>query len=465
MDGQSQSSRPSATLISYVYDERPTLVLMRALIRDARRWPELAIWDQSKDALISRSRSVGATQYMEQGAGDVLLMVDHDIGWEAGDLEHVTRVCLDQGGVVGGVYPKRGFEMGTPIRFEPGEYVIPSDRVVEVSAVGTGFIAIHRSVLAEMAATLPLTRQGFRPFFSTAVSGEDDGNEYESEDYAFCARARALGFKVWADLRPQLTHFGTHPYTVADTAWSPPLAPVTTLRTLDPDAPIDALCADGSVVQMLVDAGDQFVSGALLRGKDWEPEVVRALAEEILQSDTVVEVGAHIGYHTVQLASRAKTWIAVEPLPHLFELLEQNVSGHDNVICLPMAVAGEAGTRRMIRDWVNSGASYLLPEGDDSGIEVSTMTLPSICDHIDILKLDAEGAEGLILSAPGVKAALRDCRILVTEYSEAQLERVSGMTGEEYLALLEAIGFYVDVTIDELPRGAAYTNIVVRKIR
>jgi hypothetical protein len=35
---------------------------------------------------------------------------------------------------------------------------------------------------------------------------------YLSEDYAFCARWRALGGEIWLDLHSRLTHTGTSSY-------------------------------------------------------------------------------------------------------------------------------------------------------------------------------------------------------------------------------------------------------------
>lgn len=459
---------PDATLIMFAYDERPTLNLVRSIIRDARRWPNLAIWDQSKDALITRMRSVGATHFLEQGSGDVLIMVDHDIGWSPGDLEHLTRVCLDLEGVVGGVFPKRGFGMGVPIRFgQYGEYTVPADRVVECQYVATGFIAIHRRVLEAMRETLPLTVHGHYPFFEAPTITHEDGRvENLSEDYDFCNKARALGFGVWADLRPQLTHHGTHLYTLADATFRPPEAGSSTrLQVKDATRPCMVRGLDGEF-ELWVDPDDRFVSGALLRGEVWEQPVIEALAREVRRGDRILEVGAHIGYDTVQLARWGGSVVAVEPLPHLVALLRQNVELHGlgNVDIWPMAVVHEEDLRRgarMLRMWANPGASHLLDPEDSQGIEVPVCRLPDLPGPFDVIKLDAEGAEWLICSGARSREVVRRARVLLTEYCEEQLWRVSGVTGDEYLDLIESLGF--DTGIDdrsELPKGGSYCNIL-----
>ena len=460
--------RPAATLMMFAYDERPTLNLVRSIIRDARRWPELAIWDTAKDALISRARSAGAEHFLEQGAGDVLLMVDHDIGWEAGDLEHITGVCLDLRGVVGGVFPKRGFGQGVPIRFgKYGDYDIPDDRVVECSAVATGFIAIHRAVLEAMAGTLPRTMHGWRPFFATAINEREDGqHEYESEDYAFCRRARELGFQVFADLRPQLTHHGSHLYTIGDTTWKPPVTTgKTTIRAMDPSGRTMVKGPDKEFA-LYVDQDDSLVSAALIRGRMWEPEVVVALRDAIRPDDVVVEIGAHIGYHTAQLAPLAGRYIAVEPLPHQAALLRRNTEGLGVDIWEAAVVADDDYRKcaRMLRDYHNPGASHLLPaEVENGGVEVATVRLPDITDRFDVLKIDAEGAEFLILNGERSRELLRGARVVLTEYCEDQLRAVSGVSGEQYLALFEELGFDVDVERDELPKGKSYANLLFER--
>ena len=458
---------PAATLVAFVYDERPCLNLMRSLIRDSRRWPNLHVWDKSKDALISRARSDVATMFLEQGAGDVLIMVDHDIGWEAGDLEHLTRVCLELECVVGGVFPKRGFGLGVPIRWgQYGEFTIPSDRVVECSAVATGFFAVHRKVLEAVAETLPMTVQGYRPFFvQTTVTREDGLLDDISEDYDFCAKARALGFKVFADLRPQLTHFGSHLFALPDTMWRPPERGVpVTLDAKDPTKPIEL---EGGI-SLWVDRDDQFIAGDLIRAGAWEPEVVEAVLEQLQEGDVVVEVGANIGAHTVAIARdpRVAKVVAVEPLPEMVSLLRRNVELNGvqgKVDVWPMALVHHldpSKSARMLKDVRNPGASHLV---EDGGVEVPTARLADVSERIDILKIDAEGAEYLILEGERAAAALKDCRVIVTEYCDAQLRRVSGKSGLEYLDLLEELGFDTGVPAEargKLPVGSAYCNLV-----
>jgi hypothetical protein len=59
----------------------------------------------------------------------------------------------------------------------------------------------------------------FYPFFATFTLKDAAGDyHYLSEDWAFCERARQIGFKVWMDQSIILQHMGWYPFTVADLA-------------------------------------------------------------------------------------------------------------------------------------------------------------------------------------------------------------------------------------------------------
>lgn len=465
--------RPPCTLAAFVYGELWAGNLVRSITRDIRMWPEMRLWDMSKDALISRSRSKVATMFLEEGYGDVLVMVDHDIGWEAGSLEHLVRVCRELKAVVGGVFPKRGFGIGVPIRFgNYGDYVVPSDRVVECTAVATGFIAIHRDILEAMAPTLPMTTAGYRTFFvqSARDVGREDGKWDDlSEDYDFCTKARELGFRVFADLRPELTHWGSHLYTMRDTEWKPDSsADPVTITVRDYSMAISVPDAFGGEIEIYIDENDQKICSDLTRGIPWEPEVVQFLAECLHPDDVVFDLGAHIGYEAVQLAPRVARWVAVEPMPDTFELLRKNTAHLANVDLVRGAIDAHNGEARMIRDYQNPGASRMLTgDVEATGIPVDAHTLGSIVEmfgYPDIVKMDIEGAEYLALT--GADEALADCRMIVAEYCEAQLRRVSGVTGEQFLARLEELGFDTsDIDRTTLPTGRGYCNIAVKRRR
>ena len=212
-----------ATLNVFAYDEKIYLNLLATLTRDLVLHPEWKMWTIAGDALISRSRSRVASRFLDEGHGDVLVMLDADIGCKPGGLEAIIDACVQREAIVAGVYPVRKFGTGVPLRsILPGKYVIPSDRVVEVEYASTGFMAIHRKVLEAVAATQERTIHKFWPMFQTETVHNRNGVEMLSEDWAFIARARKLGFKTFMSLKPELTHWGSHEFRLVDGAFQIP---------------------------------------------------------------------------------------------------------------------------------------------------------------------------------------------------------------------------------------------------
>ena len=201
---------------------------MLSIIRELRGWPELQFAWAGNHALIEQSRSIVATQFLEGGGGvpegDVLVMVDHDISWEPGDVYNIAHQARKLGGIVSGVYPMRGFGMGVPIRAslspEGVEHIAGSQKNVVTMAdmVPAGFLAINKEVLFKIAEQEPRLKpkfnaeEGFIPFFHTLILND----ELLSEDWAFCVRVKNAGFPIWADFGPTLRHTGEYEFKLED---------------------------------------------------------------------------------------------------------------------------------------------------------------------------------------------------------------------------------------------------------
>jgi len=438
--------------------------MVRSLIRDSHRFPgELAIWDQAKDSLIPRSRSGSATKFMDQGFGDVVVMIDHDIEWADGDLAYIVKAAKQEHAIVGGAYSQRTFGRGYALRLWPESPPIRlgEEAIYDVEYVGTGFIAIHRSVLEKLARVIPRTRHGYHPFFALDYPWTDGEVEELSEDYAFCKRAREMaGVRSYLAAKPYLLHHGSYAYRQFDASWTPPPEEPVTLVAVDPSKPVDV----PGVGQFFIDTEDRFVSAALQRGQPWEPAVLKELEALGGKTRTLVEVGAHFGAHTVPAAKWYRNVIAVEPL--YADRLRRNLALNEiDASVIQAAVNGAAGKAFMRRDFNNPGASHLA----DYGEEVNILPLADILPKRGkcILKMDIEGAEyGALKDAP-----LERVGAMILEYSEGQLARVSNATPRQFVDMLTAAGFprlrYVgtstEATLENLPTGDAYCNIVAER--
>jgi SAM-dependent methyltransferase len=191
-------------------------------------WPYIVF---DSDALITRVRSRVVSHWYRNNLSDVFLMVDDDIIFRYEDAERVTQLARETKSIACAAYSVRdgshlsgrALEIGVAKPFGPD---LPPR---EYRYAGTGFMAVHRDVVEAMIATMPECANSdlepFWPLFDcaylhdgqlvedpTLIAGESA--EYLSEDYAFCERARRLGYKVWLDPSSILGHISKTVYSV-----------------------------------------------------------------------------------------------------------------------------------------------------------------------------------------------------------------------------------------------------------
>jgi len=156
--------------------------------------------------------------------------------------------------------------------------------------------------------------------------------------------------------------------------------------------------------------------------------------------DDVVDIGANVGVFSVYAARTVRRVFAFEPHPESVRFITDNLrnNGLTNVIVECAAVGDQFGTARL---YLGAGAyGHLLFDHNVSGrlgesIEVVETTLARIIEahdleRIGLLKMDCEGAEGLILSSAAKEDLARVDRICleyhdnVSPLSHAQMEEL-----------------------------------------
>ncbi len=176
----------------------------------------------------------------------------------------------------------------------------------------------------------------------------------------------------------------------------------------------------------------------------YEPQETALVRALLRPGMCFVDVGANRGYYTLlaaDLVGRHGRVVAFEPHPSLFRLLESNlaVNGLSWVTPLRIAVAdcdGEMNLAGVEDGAANSGTSKLTEKPDASARNyvVRTRLLESLLDDqgvgkVDLLKMDIEGAEGIVL--PTLKESLRRARykhVLLELHPEALRERGTSAT-------------------------------------
>lgn len=154
----------------------------------------------SGESLVTRARN-DCVAYFMAGEWSHLFWIDADIGFEPKDAFRLLQSGKD---VVAGVYPKKSDAPSFPIDLD-AVGMADERGLAEANEAPTGFMCIARSVFEQMAAH----GIGRNHFFDTMHVGD----EYLSEDYAFCRRWRDMGGKVFIDVQANLTHQGNKLFT------------------------------------------------------------------------------------------------------------------------------------------------------------------------------------------------------------------------------------------------------------
>ncbi len=225
----------------------------------------------------------------------------------------------------------------------------------------------------------------------------------------------------------------------------------------------------------LVVRGDDLLGREMLLHGDWEPFEVDLFASSLRPGMTVVDAGAYTGYYSLvasRAVGRAGRVLAFEPEPGNFSLLQQNLTknGASNVEAHRIALSNGRGTASLfLSGAANCGkpslsqlnSLTLLQENltsDDATpfVVVKTERLEQILeerslDHVDVLKMDVEGAEALVLEgAEPLLSGAYPMRIFM-EFWPLGMTRL-GADPTEVLESLGKAGFRLQV-IDEESRS------------
>ena len=161
----------------------------------------------ARNALVAKALAWGA---------DRVVMLDDDVSWEPEDFQ---KLVLHPEAIVGGVYQKKKPNERGALSFAvsalPDGFRADHRGLVEVCGAATGFLRVDASVFEALKATNPkiydesLTaaeNAHLHTWFDFPVIQRDRGMQVMGEDYSFCHKARAAGYRIWIDPSIKLGH-------------------------------------------------------------------------------------------------------------------------------------------------------------------------------------------------------------------------------------------------------------------
>ena len=192
---------------------------------------------------------------------------------------------------------------------------------------------------------------------------------------------------------------------------------------------------------MLVLVTDQYVGRSIELYGEYCPEEGRILAQIIQPGMTVVEIGANMGTHSVDMARACAPgrFYAFEPQPRLFQILCANLALNDiaNAFAYPDGCGAAEGEAVVpLVDYSQSGnfGGLALRDGDAPGLKIRIRALDDMdLPALGLLKVDVEGYEAEVIR--GATQTIRRCRPVI------YIENDRAAKQDELIALIYALDY------------------------
>lgn len=139
---------------------------------------------------------------------------------------------------------------------------------------------------------------------------------------------------------------------------------------------------------------DEALSNAIVRDRDFfEAEILDYIRDIYPKQETIFDVGANIGNHTVYFANylEYKEIWAFEPYWESFTLLDYNTKEYSNIHCSNVAISDQGGQVYLLHNRENFGATEVTIEKNEWPVECVTLDgFEYIKPRVSLLKIDVE---------------------------------------------------------------------------
>ena len=216
--------------------------------------------------------------------------------------------------------------------------------------------------------------------------------------------------------------------------------------------------------KMYLDTNDNSMVPKLLMDRSIEEYETELFKKAVKEGMVVVDVGANIGYYTLiaaRLVGKNGFVYAFEPEPSSYNLLYKNIkeNSYTNIVSVRKAISNKEERTKF---WFNKFASPCssLSEANlseksrnrfskkDEFIEIDAITLDNFFEKvvkskkIDVIKIDVQGAEGLVLEGAEEILKSNNSLKIFTEIWPDGLKSL-GTDPYELLKKMEGYGFEI----------------------
>ena len=209
---------------------------------------------------------------------------------------------------------------------------------------------------------------------------------------------------------------------------------------------IDRLILDFEKFKLVVDAHDEGIAAELALDHMHEPFGTQILLSILREGMTLVELGANIGYYTMQESCRQNLAriVAIEPNPLSFEFLSENVrmNGCSHISLHNVGISDVDGELPFYISKHSNICSITPRDVYERKIDVPVMKLDTLMerehiDHVDLIRMDIEGHE--IHALRGMMETLRrDRPWICMEYHSPLIDEAER---EAFVSTLESLDY------------------------
>ena len=204
--------------------------------------------------------------------------------------------------------------------------------------------------------------------------------------------------------------------------------------------------------KIFLPGGDAGMTPEIILNGRWEPHVEAVLRRVLKPGMQVAEVGASVGFHTLVMGEAVGPTghiHAFEPYPKVLPLLRQTLASNrfmDRVTLHEVAVLHAPGDVYFAADPQQAGSAHLaIPVAAPSYTESFAVAATRLDDalagvtSLDLLRMDAEGTEGLVLLGAQQLMERSPRLVVVMEWSPAMLAARGDVA--ELAAWIAGLGF------------------------
>ncbi len=174
-------------------------------------------------------------------------------------------------------------------------------------------------------------------------------------------------------------------------------------------------------------ANDTHMAGELTPSTDgratYQLEKLRAACAEVRRFGLAIDVGAHVGLWSMQLALFFDRVLAFEPVAIHCKCFKRNLAWADNVTLHRMALGKRTRNVRMrLSTNGNSGETMVAIKGETGTVAPMRRLDDMVSDRVDFIKLDCEGYEAFVMRG-GEAIIKRDRPVVIIEQHDPHAAR------------------------------------------